>query len=681
MLMRRAALLLSLPLAVGVALPASLAARPMTPQDVARLESTAGMAISHDGTHIAYTTLSRPDVTKGEANGGAQQELFLADAPLQARAWLPEGMKVSQIGFTPDGETITFLWRDDGEKRALWGVPVSGGPYRKLAAIDDASVKSYAFAPSGSEVYLIAAAEKDHERAADADAGFNSRVYEEELPYSRVFVAALGDEVDADPRQLDLPGEVYSFEVAPNGEFAVFTSAPTPLVDDRYTKLHANILNLYDDSVITVATEGKLGDIEISPDSRQLSMIAAVDESDPAATTLYLVDATTGDFTALNEGAPEAAVDAEWMADGRLASVIHTGAQSLLRYYSNSGEALSTVDPGDLILTGLDQGGNILIAKANSPAHPTELFVASRSGFERWTQHNPWLSEIDFGNQRTLTYAARDGQVIEGILIEPVGEPPIGGSPLILDVHGGPESHESNGWVTSYSSPGQVAAGQGYAVFLPNYRGSTGYGTAFSKQHQGDAAGKEFDDLVDAKQALVEMLVADGDRVGVTGGSYGGYATAWSATRYSDEFAAGVMFVGISDLLSKLGTTDIPNEEFLVHARAQPWDDFAFTLERSPITYAGQAETPLLIMHGEEDPRVSPTQSLELYRNIKLRQPDTPLRLVWYPGEGHGNAMAASRYDYNLRMMEWFDTYLKSGDRKAPVPAPRPDLMIEKGAE
>ncbi|RIV90684.1 S9 family peptidase [Aurantiacibacter xanthus] len=678
MLIRRAALLLSLPLAAGVALPTALAARPMTPQDVARIESTAGIAISRDGSHIAYTTLSRPDVTKGEENGGARQELFLANAPMQARAWLPEGMEVSRIGFTPDGAMIAFLWSDKGEKRALWGVPVGGGPYRKLAAIDGADIKSYSFAPSGSEVYLIAAPAKDDEREAESDAGFNSRVYEEELRTARVFAANVGEEVDAAPRQLELPGEVYSFEVAPNGEFAVFTSAPTTLVDDQYTRQRASILNLFDQSVVTVETPGKLGDIEISPDSRKLSMIAAVDANDPAATTLYLVDAATGEFTALNEGAPEAAVDAEWMADGRLASVIHVGAQSLLRYYSDSGEVLGNVDPGDLILTGLDQGGNILIATANSPAHPSELFVASRSGFERWTEHNPWLAEIDFGTQRTLTYAARDGQVIEGILIEPVSQPPLGGSPLILDVHGGPESHESNGWVTSYSNPGQVAAGEGYAVFLPNYRGSTAYGTAFSKQHQGDAAGKEFDDLVDAKHALVEQLVADGSRVGVTGGSYGGFATAWSSTRYSEEFAAGVMFVGISDLLSKLGTTDIPTEEFLVHARAQPWDNYEFTIERSPITYAGQAETPLLIMHGEDDPRVSPTQSLELYRNIKIRKPETPVRLVWYPGEGHGNAMAASRYDYNLRMMEWFDTYLKTGNRSAALPAPRPDLMIEK---
>jgi dipeptidyl aminopeptidase/acylaminoacyl peptidase len=94
-----------------------------------------------------------------------------------------------------------------------------------------------------------------------------------------------------------------------------------------------------------------------------------------------------------------------------------------------------------------------------------------------------------------------------------------------------------------------------------------------------------------------------------------------------------------------------------------------------------KAETPLLIMHGDADTRVSPTQSYELYRHMKTRKPETPVRLVLYPGEGHGNQKAAARYDYSVRMMEWFDTYLKPGDRDAPLPPPRPELKIAEGED
>lgn len=195
-------------------------------------------------------------------------------------------------------------------------------------------------------------------------------------------------------------------------------------------------------------------------------------------------------------------------------------------------------------------------------------------------------------------------------------------------------------------------------MFYPNYRGSTGRGVAFSKLGQGDAAGKEFDDLVDAVDHLVKTGLVDPKKVGITGGSYGGYTSAWGATYYSDRFAASVMFVGISNVVSKVGTTDIANEERLVHALEHPWEHWERKLKSSPIYYTDRAKTPLLIMGGTADPRVSPTQSMELYRHLKLRNP-APVRLVQYPGEQHGNRRAASRLDYSLRMMQWFNHYLK----------------------
>ena len=117
-------------------------------------------------------------------------------------------------------------------------------------------------------------------------------------------------------------------------------------------------------------------------------------------------------------------------------------------------------------------------------------------------------------------------------------------------------------------------------MFYPNYRGSTGRGVAFSKMGQNDAAGKEFDDLIDGIDHLIELGIADRNAIGVTGGSYGGYASAWCSTFYSDRFAASAMFVGISDNVSKIGTTDIPMEMFLVHQMKRLWEDWDYFLER-----------------------------------------------------------------------------------------------------
>ena len=673
-------LLRSALLATALTLPAAPAlARDMTPQDVARIEYTGTVAVSQDGNHVAYTRVYWPDVTQGEDDGTAKQQLFMADGANDVRAYLPEDMSVSSIDFTPDGSMITFLWADGDDDRSVWGVPVNGGAYRKIAGVADARVGDYAFSPDGSRVYMLVSAAPDEDRESESDDGFNSVVYEEEFRFNRMFVADVnGTETDAEPTQIEVPGYVSGFDISPNGETAMILTAPTPLVDDSLTSQRVNLVNLASGAVTVVETPGKIGDVEFSPDSMNLSLVAGVDENDPAATTLHLVDVMTGSYTAVNEGAAEAVMDTEWMADGRLAALVHVGVQSVLRFYSADGEQQREYDPGELILTSLQQGGNRLMVEASSPTHPNELFAFNGGEFTRWTNHNPWLSEIDFGEQRAYTYTATDGTQIEGVLVLPVDGVPAGGAPLILDVHGGPEAHESNGWVTSYSNPGQVAAGQGYAVFLPNYRGSTAYGTAFSKAHSGSYTDPEFRDLVDAKAALVAEGIADADRTGITGGSYGGYATAWSSTYNSEEFAAGVMFVGISNQISKVGTGDIPNEMYLVHARKWPWEDWQNYLEVSPIYYTDRADTPLLIMHGDSDTRVNPGQSLELYRYISLRRPDTPLRLVFYPGEGHGNARAASRYDYNLRMMEWFDTYLETGDRDAELPPSRPNLMIEE---
>ncbi|MBB3764708.1 S9 family peptidase [Sphingomicrobium lutaoense] len=658
-------------------------ARPMTPEDVAKLKSVGAIAVSPDGARVAYQSGGTPDIVAGEENDSYQSKLMIATGPQQATEYLPSTISASDIKFSPDGRWVSFLHKaEDDDHRSVYALPVYGGTYRKIAALGDAGVNSHAWAPDGASIYMLAAAAEDEARDKEKDKGFDAIVYEEEARFNRLFRAAIGDlDAGKDPAEIAIPGYVTEFKVSPDGSYAVIGSQPTPQIDDTYTSKRFHVLDLASGNVrAEVKTPGKVGDVEISPDGRQLSLIAGVDMNDPADTTIHLVDTATGEFRALNAGAPEAAVDGEWLDDGRLAVIIHKGAQSVLRYYDAAGNMAGEVDPGALILTGIEADGGTLVARASSPSHPSELFKLDGGSFTRWTESNAWLKDIDLGKQETFRYTARDGQEIEGVLIHPVGGVPQGGAPLIMDVHGGPEAHESNGWVTNYGGPGQVAAGKGYAVFLPNYRGSTGYGTAFSKQHQGRYTDPEFADLVDAKRALVERGIADRDRVGITGGSYGGYASAWAATALSEEFAAAVMFVGISNQISKFGTTDIPYEMYNVHSRAWPWDNWQKMLEVSPIYHVDKADTPILILHGEEDTRVSPSQSYELYRSIKVRT-DTPVRLVLYPGEGHGNRKAAAQYDYNLRMMRWFDTYLKTGDRDAPLPDPRPKLLIEADAE
>jgi dipeptidyl aminopeptidase/acylaminoacyl peptidase len=415
---------------------------------------------------------------------------------------------------------------------------------------------------------------------------------------------------------------------------------------------------------------GKLGSIAWSPDGRDIAFVSAADPNDPSAGRLMIAPASGGPLRDLLPGYEGSVAQIAWQRPDFVMYVGDEGVWTTFGKVRRDGSQQKTIlAAGGAILTAFDVARDGLSGAmiGSTPEHPPEVFYMKHGepAPRRLTTSNPWLAGVRLAPQEVVQFRARDGLALEGLLIRPLDGKAGAKSPLILTVHGGPESHYRNGWLTNYADPGQLGAARGFAVFYPNYRGSTGRGVVFSKMGQADAAGKEFDDLVDGVDHLISAGVADPAKVGVTGGSYGGYATAWCSTRYSDRFAAGVMFVGISDMVSKAGTTDIPNEEYLVHSRKHAWEDWQYKLERSPIYYAEKAHTPLLILDGKDDPRVHPSQSLVLYRYLKALD-HAPVRLVYYPGEQHGNRRAASRYDYNLRMIQWFEQYLLGAGGAAP---------------
>jgi dipeptidyl aminopeptidase/acylaminoacyl peptidase len=359
----------------------------------------------------------------------------------------------------------------------------------------------------------------------------------------------------------------------------------------------------------------------------------------------------------------------DWRDADTLIYAADVGAETEVGSVSTKGNGARIIlSRGQLVVTGIDvddDGAAALVA--NTAAHPDELYTMQLAAGDpkRRTTSNEWLGGLRFAEQRVITYKARDGLELEGILIHPLDYDKGRRYPLILVVHGGPESHYRNGWLTAYSSPGQVAAARGFALFYPNYRGSTGRGVKFSRISQAAATGPEFDDLVDGVDHLIATGLVDRDKVGITGGSYGGYASAWGATYYSDRFAASIPFVGISDAISKVGTTDIPYEMFDVHHRKWLWEDWDYFAKASPIYYVKRNRTPTLILHGKDDPRVHPSQSLELYRHLKVIG-QAPVRLVLYPGEGHGNRKSAARFDYALRTLRWMEHYLQGPGGKPP---------------
>ncbi len=646
-----------------------------TPWDVARIRAVSSVVPSPDGSRVAYL-LGVPRDPFAEADGPAWQELHVVDVGTgKSTPFVAGREQIAQPRWTPDGRGLSFLARRGSDTtRGLYVIPVAGGEARRVLG-HETDIRAYDWSPDGTQVAFLAvppvasAVQDQHKK------GFTQEIYEEDERNVVVAIATTRpDGTQAQSRVLDLPGSASLVLWSPDGTRLAVALAPTPLIDDDLMRRRVHIVNAAGGRVdADLGNVGKLGAVAWSPDGRTIAILTGEDLHDPAAGRLWARAIDGGTWKDLLPAYQGHVADFAWTGSGTLAYIGSEGVETVLGEVGADGTRRRVRLPaGGPILTSIAAGATgLLTFAAESPRHPAEVYAlpSGASVPKRLTISNPWLDGKRLATQELITHKARDGVELQGLLIRPHGRSGQH-TPLIVYVHGGPESHVANGWLTGYATPGQVASARGFAVFYPNYRGSTGRGVAFSKRSQGDPAGKEFDDLVDAVDHLVAIGVADVKKVGITGGSYGGYATAWGSTYYSERFAAGVMFVGISDKIAKVGTTDIANEEFLVHARKRPWEAWQFFLERSPIYHSGKSQTPLLILHGKDDPRVHPTQSLELYRYLKLHG-RAPVRLVWYPGEQHGNRRAASRLDYNLRMMGWFEHYLQGPG--GPPPSPRLD--------
>lgn len=638
--------------------------RTLSAKDITEIKSVNNAEISQNGQYIAYTVRKPADPT--EENSSAENHLYVMDLLSEDPKPYVTTFSVSNVRFRPGQNSVTFLGRrGDDSVTSLYEISTQGGEAQKIYTFNS-SIAAYEWAPDGNHIAFMAN-DPEMENKIDSDLPYKPNIYEENLVQHRGYVANV--EKNHSPHKIDLEGSIYQIRWSPNGQRLAVAIAPTPLVDDFYMKQQVKITNRHGNKILAeVDHEGKLGQIGWSPDGEYLAMIAGADIHDPIDGRLFVVSDEGGTPNNLQPEFKGKFEQFEWRDEDTINFLASKGTWTTFGNIQRDGSNLETVvDTGGTILQSFSSSNTGTLAFIGSnPEHPAELFTMRRSDSapQRMTETNPWLEEISFGKQEVVKWSAEDGTELEGVLIYPVNYDREQTYPLITVVHGGPEAHYSNGWVTDYSDPGQLGASEGYFVFYPNYRGSTGRGEEFAKSSQGDLAGDEFDDIVAGVEELIDVGAVDEEKVGVTGGSYGGYATAWMATRYTEKFAAGVMFVGISNNISKWGTSDIPEELYLVHARKRIWDDYQHYLERSPIYHAGEAETPLLILHGEEDTRVSPSQSYELYRHIKTRT-DTPVRLVTYPGEGHGNSRATAQFDYTLRMIRWFNEYLM-GDKEFP---------------
>jgi dipeptidyl aminopeptidase/acylaminoacyl peptidase len=256
------------------------------------------------------------------------------------------------------------------------------------------------------------------------------------------------------------------------------------------------------------------------------------------------------------------------------------------------------------------------------------------------------------GRIERVAWQGRDGLHLEGFVLLPPGSGP---HPLVVSVHGGPISAYRNYWLAGRSP--HVLVGRGYAVFLPNPRGSSGRGQEFAGHVVGDMGGKDAEDILAGVDALVEQGIADPKRLGVMGASYGGFMTAWLVTR-TDRFAAALSISPVIDWYSQHFNSNIG-----------PWDS-AFLdgdpfaaggpyFERSPVFGAANVRTPVLLTTGVQDRCTPPGQAVEFFRALRSQGAET--EVVLYPEEGHGVSKMPALFDFTTRAVAWFERHMPAG--------------------
>jgi len=313
-----------------------------------------------------------------------------------------------------------------------------------------------------------------------------------------------------------------------------------------------------------------------------------------------------------------------------------------------------------------DVANGIFAFCASDPSNPGELHIVANGAEARLTDLNPWLRERYVAQPERYQFTAPDGWGIEGWLLKPENFDPGRLHPLVLEIHGGP--HGQYGWAFFHEL--QMLAGMGYLVLYANPRGSDGYGERFRSEVVRDWGGKDYVDLMTAVDQLIERSGAvDTSRMGIGGGSYGGYMTNW-AIGQTDRFAAAVAMRSISNLVSEYAQHDIVIWGSL-ELGPPPWPDLDELWRRSPIRNVQNIKTPLLLTCGEMDLRCAISQSEEMFGAMRLL--GKTVELVRFPEESHDLSRSGRpdrRVERLRRIAGWFERFLGTAASERPAEAP-----------
>ncbi len=404
---------------------------------------------------------------------------------------------------------------------------------------------------------------------------------------------------------------------------------------------------------------GNEGSLRWSPDSRRLAFIAAPGRT--RSDRVWVVNLSGGTPENLLGDWQYEPQSFEWLADGGILMTAMTGGSSGVFRIDPSTRRLTQLMSGRRRMSGVSTNarGAQIVFVASSVTRPTELFVvnANGSGERKLTSFNQQLlDQVAFSDAERFLVPSVGGLQIESWLMKPYGYEAGKKYPVVLYIHGGPHSLYGENWFDEF----QNLAAAGMFVLYTNPRGSSGYGADFTFASRGQWGGDDYVDLMNAVDVVARRPDVDSTRMGVTGGSYGGFMTAWITTK-TNRFKAAQADRMISDWLYWYGSSDAQGlTEFEFYGK--PWDNWAMYDSLSPIRHVHRVRTPTLIVQSEEDHR-TPMGNAEIWF-IALKKQGVPVELIRYPRSTHELSRSGEPWllvDRLGRLRQWFTYWLKDG--------------------
>jgi dipeptidyl aminopeptidase/acylaminoacyl peptidase len=612
---------------------------------------------------VAFVVTS--GVTKArESNGPSRIWLSTTDGSAQPRPVTAEGTRASHPRWSPDGARLAFLANGanrEGVGQDQTQLHVLDETWGAATQLTDCAggVSTFGWSPDRATLTLLVTDPPPADEKARHERGADQVEYETAHRFNRLW------SLDAHTQQLTqlshADANVFEFAQAPGPGEIVALVADEPYNWSWYGARLALLERATGDFTTLHESRKQYTSPAWSPDGAKLAVIHCT-WSDQGMTggDVLLLERAGASPRLLTDGHPRSYLNALWDPAGsaRLCCAAIEDGEAELGWLSLDGEfeIIWRAPAGILYLgdiTSIDAAGQRAALTISDPSAPPEPHVigltASAASPRRLTDLNPVTRERELPHTTTLHWRSSDGQIIQGLLARPAraGDAPL---PTVVQVHGGPTSlwqHSFNalrstGWV-----PLLTAAG--YAVLLPNPRGSMGFGTAFAEANVGDMGGADWADVMAGVDYCVAEGLTDPNRLALAGWSYGGYMTAWGVTQ-TTRFKAAVAGASITNWISFHGVSTIPGFD----ATFYPGDPFNWGgpyAQFSPMLHLRNVQTPTLFLHGEHDPICPVGQAHEMWRALKELGVET--QLVVYPREGHGIREREHARDVLERAVAW----------------------------